>query len=85
MESFFPRNFSPCHTSHKILSLNPTYNAECGGGATWPPLHTAVFASTPDIVAYLIESGADVNLTHGGNVTPLYFACRYQDIYSQEN
>jgi len=57
----------------------------CGGGgdsggevvaaATWPPLHTAVFASTPDIAAYLIESGADVNLTHGGNVTPLYFAC----------
>jgi len=54
---------------------NPLNLNECGGGATWPPLHTAVFASTPDIVAYLIESGADVNLTHGGNVTPLYFAC----------
>jgi len=68
-------------TASTPLDLNGCGGAGGGGGeevvaaATWPPLHTAVFSSTLDIAAYLIESGADVNLTHGGNVTPLYFAC----------
>jgi len=50
-------------------------NLNACGESTWPPLHTAVFSSTPDIVEYLIQAGADVNLPHGGRVTPLYFAC----------
>ena len=56
-------------------------NLNACGESTWPPLHTAVFSSTPDIVEYLIQAGADVNLPHGGRVTPLYFACRYGSIF----
>ena len=45
------------------------------------PMHSAVMGEMPDMVEYLIRSGADVNVVNAGGLTPLHLAS--QSIYPQ--
>lgn len=42
----------------------------------WTPLHYAVFANQPEVAAYLIEKGADLNVRAPNQQTPLMIAAR---------
>jgi ankyrin repeat protein len=39
-------------------------------------LHHASYYDAPEVVAFLIERGANVNVVNGNGATPLHFACQ---------
>ncbi|WP_075096483.1 ankyrin repeat domain-containing protein [Planctomyces sp. SH-PL14] len=51
-------------------------------GARWTALHAAASARRPDMVAWLIEAGADLDLDDGYGATALYMSV---DVYDRKN
>ena len=70
-----------------VAQLLLSRGADVNGGATpgskdkSSPLHSAVMADMPDMVEYLITSGANVNVTNANGLTPLHLAS--QSLYPQ--
>ncbi|WP_375316005.1 ankyrin repeat domain-containing protein [Wolbachia endosymbiont (group A) of Colletes cunicularius] len=61
-------------TAHLLLSEGADLNAQDEGG--WTPLHYAAFSGNIDVVRFLIDQGADYNITDNEG-TPVYYAFQY--------